>query len=77
MLYHQDLFHVPEIIQKKLISKHHNNLLASYFGIKKINKFVAQKYYLPKDCHNTEDYVKECNIYLALKTVWYKPYNNL
>ena len=28
-------------------------------------------------CHNVKDYVKKCNIYLALKVVQHKPYDDL
>ena len=28
-------------------------------------------------CHDVKNYVKECNIYLALKAVWHKPYDDL
>ena len=45
VLHHQDLPYVPEIIQTELISRHHDNLLASHFGIKKTHELVAQKYY--------------------------------
>ena len=45
VLHHQGLSYVPEIIRIELISKHHNNLLAGHFGIKKIRKLVARKYY--------------------------------
>ena len=41
VLHHQGLFYVLEIIQIELISKYHNNALASYFGIEKIQKLVA------------------------------------
>ena len=35
ILYYQSLSYIPKIIKSELISKHHNNLLARYFGIKK------------------------------------------
>ena len=41
ILYHQGLFYVLEIIEIELISKHYNNLLIGFFGIKKTCKFVA------------------------------------
>ena len=28
-------------------------------------------------CHNIDDYIKRCNVYLALKTVQQKPYSDL
>ena len=77
VLYHQGLSYVPEIIWTELISRHHNNPLAGYFGIKKICKLVAQKYYWPTFCHNVDNYVKGCDVYLASKAVRHKPYNDL
>ena len=35
ILYHQSLSYVPEIIRTELISRHHNDPLAGYFGIEK------------------------------------------
>ena len=61
----------------KLISKHHNNLLAGHFNIKKTHKLVAQKYHWPILYHNIENYMKGYNIYLALITVWQKFYSDL
>ena len=45
VLHHQGLPYVPEIIQTELISRHHNDPLAGYFGIKKTRELIAQKYY--------------------------------
>ena len=45
ILYHQGLLYVPEIIRTKLISQHHNDLLAGHFGIKKMRELVARRYY--------------------------------
>ena len=28
-------------------------------------------------CYDIKNYVKECDVYLASKAVWYEPYNNL
>ena len=77
MLYHQSLPYILKILQTELISKHHNNSLAGHFGIEKILKLVAQKYYWPTLRHDVNDYVKGCDIYLASKAVQYKPYDNL
>ena len=76
VLHYQGLSYVPEIIQTELISKHHNYLLASHFGIEKTHKLVARKYYWPV-CHDVDDYVKVCNVCLASKAVRHKPYGNL
>ena len=77
VLHHQSLPYIPEIIQTKLISKYHNNLLAGHFGIKKTHELVAQKYYWILLCHNVKDYVKRCDVYLALKAVQHKLYGDL
>ena len=77
MLHHQGLFYVSEIIWIELISRHHDNLLAGHFGIEKTRKLVAWKYYWLTLYHNIDNYVKRCNICLASKAVWYKPYNDL
>ena len=77
MLYYQGLLYVPKIIRTELISRYHNNLLVSHFGIKKTQELVARKYYWLTLCHDVEDYVKGCNVYLALKTVQHKPYGDL
>ena len=77
MLHHQGLPYVPEIIQTELISRHHDNLLAGHFGIKKTRKLVARKYYWPTLRHDVNDYVKRCDVCLASKAVRHKPYGNL
>ena len=45
ILHHPGLPYVPEIIRTELISRHHNDPLASYFGIEKIQELVTRKYY--------------------------------
>ena len=77
VLHYQGLPYVPEIIQTELISRYHNNPWVSHFGIKKIHEFIAQNYYWPTLCYNVEDYMKGCNVCLALKVVWHKPYSDL
>ena len=67
---------MPKAIQTKLISQYHNNLLASYLGIKKIRDLLAQKYFWLTLCRDVEAYVNGCNICLVSKIVWHKPYNN-
>ena len=59
------------------MSRHHNNLLAGYFGIQKTRKLLARKYYWPTLRHNVKAYVKRCEICLASKTVCHKPYGDL
>ena len=77
VLHHQSLLYVPKIIWTELISRHHNNLLSDHFGIEKTQELVVQKYYWPTFCHDVNDYVKGCDICLALKTVQYKSYGDL
>ena len=77
VLHYQGLPYIPEIIRTKLISRHHNNPLADHFGIEKIRELVARKYYWPTHRHDVNNYVKGCNICLALKAVRYKPYGDL
>ena len=45
ILHYQDLSYIPEIIRTELISKHHDDPLAVYFGIEKMRELVARKYY--------------------------------
>ena len=45
VLHYKGLFYIPKMIQTELISRYYDNLLTSHFDIKKIQKFVAQKYY--------------------------------
>ena len=77
ILYYQGLSFVPKAIQTDLISRHHNNPLDNYFGIKKTCKLLAQKNYWLTLRHNVKAYVKGCDICLASKVVCQKPYGNL
>ena len=61
----------------ELIGRHHNDLLACHFGIKKTCELLAQKYYWPTLYQNVEAYVKGYDICLALKAVRHKPYGDL
>ena len=45
ILHRQGLPYFPEIIKTELISRHHDNPLAGYFGIEKTQELVARKYY--------------------------------
>ena len=69
VLYDQGLSYVPEIIWTELISRHHNNPLAGHFGIEKIRELIAQKYYWPTLCRDVKNYVRGCDVCLALKVV--------
>ena len=77
VLEYQGLPYVPEIIRSKVISYHHNNLLAEHFGINKRRKLVGRKYYWPSLRKNIETYVRGCNMCLVLKAVRHKPYGDL
>lgn len=45
ILYYQDILYILKIIQSKFISRHHNDLLAGYFGIEKSRDLVTRKYF--------------------------------
>lgn len=77
ILYHQKLPFILKALQIKLICRHHNNSLASYFGINKIRELIGHKYYWLSSKKDVKVYVKGCIIYLSLKTIWQKSYNNL
>lgn len=76
LLYWESLSYIFEVIWTKLISKHHNNPLVGYFGIKKIWKLIAWKYYLSMLRANIESYIKGYNMYLISKLIRDKPYGN-
>ena len=77
VLHHQGLSYVPEIIRTELINKHHDNLLAGYFGIKKTRELFSQKYYWPTLRRDVDNYVRGCNVCLASKVVRHKSYGDL
>ena len=75
--HHQGLPYAPEIIRTELISRHYDDLLADYFGIKKTREFVVRKYYWEILRHNVEVYVRGCDVCLVSKAVRHKLYRNL
>ena len=77
VLQYQGLPYVPEIIRSKVISCHHNDLLAGHFGINKTKELVGRKYYWPSLRKDVEDYVRGCDVCLASKAVRHKPYGDL
>ena len=77
VLHYQELLFVLEVIQTKLISRHHNKPLASHFGINKTKKLIGRKYYWPDLRKDIEAYVKDCDICLNSKMVKHKPYRDL
>ena len=77
VLHHQGLPFMPKTIQTELISRHHDNLLAGHFSIKKTCELLAQKYFWPSLRHDVEAYVRGCDVCLASRAVRHKPYSNL
>ena len=77
MLYYQGLLYILKVICSELISKHHDNLFTSHFGIKKAQKLIAKNYYWLMLQKGIEAYVKGYDICLALKIICYKLYRNL
>ena len=69
VLHHQGLPYVPEIIRTELISRHYNEPLAAHFEIKKTQELISRKYYWPTLRHDVEDYMRRCDVCLALKAV--------
>lgn len=72
VVHREDLPYLPMIIRTEIISSHYDHPLVGHFGIEKIRKLVAQKYYWPILQQNVETYVKGCDVYLAYKAVCYK-----
>ena len=77
VLQYYSLPYISEIIRSKLISYHHNDLLTEHFGIDRIQELVAKKDYSTTFCRNVKGYLRVCNMYLASKGVYYKPYRDL
>ena len=77
VLHHKSLFFVPDSIWTKLMSRHHNNPLASHFGIKKTYDLLTQKCVWLSLQYNIEAYIKRCDICLPSKVVRRKPYGDL
>ena len=76
MFHYQDLPYILKLIYFKLINRYYNNFLASKFDIKKTKKLIVKKYYLLMLQKNIEAYIKGCNVYLALKAIYYKLYRD-
>ncbi len=77
VLCHQGLLYVPKIVTIELISKYHDDLLASHFGIDKTRELIARKYYWLTLRKDVKAYAINCDVCLALKAVRHKPYSNL
>ena len=77
VLHLQGLSYVSKVICAELISKHHDDHLAGYFGIEKTQELIARKYYWPTLQKDVEAYIKRYNVCLASKAVCHKPYKDL
>ncbi len=77
VLNYQDLPYVLKVIYSELISRHYNNPLAGYFGREKTQELIAKKYYWPMLQRDVKAYVKDYDVYLALKIVYHKSYKDL
>ncbi len=77
MFYYQGLLYILKVICSELINRHHNNLFAGHFGIKKTRKLIARKYYWLTLRQDIKAYVKSYNVCLASKAVCHKPYRDL
>lgn len=77
MLHYQGLQYVLKVIYSELINRHHDDSLAGYFDIEKTQDLIAKEYYWPMLQKEVEAYVKSCDVYLVLKAVCHKPYNDL
>lgn len=75
-LHHVSYLYIPKLIQTKLTCRHHNDRLKGHSDIEKIGKLIAQKYYWKILRYKLKTYIKMCDIYLALKAVRHKPYQN-
>ena len=60
-----------------MISCHHNDSLARYFGIDKIRKLVDRKYYWLSLRKDAKTYIRRGDICLTSKAIRHKPYGDL
>ena len=74
VLQFQGLAYFPEIIRSKVLSCHHNGVLAEHFGIDKTRELVGRKYYWLSLKRDVESYVRGCDVCLTSKAVRHKPY---
>lgn len=77
VFYYQVLSYVSKIICSKLISKHHNHPLASYFSIEKTWELITKKYYWLTLGQDIKIYVKGYDICLTSKVICLKLCRNL
>ena len=69
--------YVSQIICLELINRHYNNPFVGHFGIMKMQKLIARKYYWPILQKNVKVYTKNYDIYLTSKVICHKPYKDL
>lgn len=69
--------YISENINIKLISRYYDDILAVDLRINKTSELIFQKYYWPSIKANIKAYQKEYNIWLALKIVKHKLYEDL
>ena len=77
ILNYQGLFYIFEIIRTNLISKYYNDPLVSYFKIEKTQKIFIKKYCFKTICYNVKVYFGYYNVWLILKTVKHKHFEDL
>ena len=67
----------PRNHRSEVISRHHDDLLAGYFGIDKTRELVGRKYYWQSLKKDVKNYVRGCDVCLTSKTFRHKPYGDL
>lgn len=77
VFYYEGFRYISEITCFKIIRYYNNDLLANRFWIKKTRAFIIRKYIWLIAILDVKAYMKGCNIYLTLKTVYHKSYKNL
>ena len=77
MLHYQDRPYLLKIIRIDIISRYYDNPLTGHFEVEKTKELVVRKYYWPTLQADIDVYVKGCDVHLASKVVWHKPYRNL
>ena len=77
VLGYQGLLYVPEIICSKVISCHHNDLLARHFRIDKTQEPIGWKYYWLSLRKDVKSYIKRYDVCLTSKVVRHKSYGDL
>lgn len=68
---------ILKTIKTKLVNYYHHNLLVNYLKIKKTSKLAIQKNNKLTGQHKVKVYIKNFDIYLAIKKIYYKLYNYL